>query len=103
MGPAKRGARSAYKRFGGAKTLPEAEFISAEDEKNWGPHPILIGWGAPAPESTWSAARADGRDRCPAPQRAGMGIDEILQRLKRTKSGRERHWGRGYDTELKEA
>lgn len=59
MGPAKRGARSAYKRFGGAKTLPEAEFISAEDEKNWGPHPILIGWGAPAPESIWSAARAD--------------------------------------------
>ena len=44
-----------------------------------------------------------GRDRCPAPQRAGMGIDKILQRLKRTKSGRERHWGRGYDTELKEA
>ena len=27
----------------------------------------------PAPESTWSAARANGRDRCPAPQRAGDG------------------------------
>ena len=57
----------------------------------------------PAPESTWERCKLDGRDRWSGPQRAGMGIDKILQRLKRTKSGRERHWGRGYDTELKEA
>ena len=32
MGPYRRwGARSAYKRFGAAKTLPQAEFTSAED------------------------------------------------------------------------
>ena len=35
-GPAERGARSAYKRFGAAKTLPQAGLIPAEDDGNTG-------------------------------------------------------------------
>ena len=41
LGPIKDGTRGAppSKRFGIAKTLPQAEFISAEDVQSfWGPH-----------------------------------------------------------------
>jgi len=44
-------AKAAHKRFGGAKTLPQGQFICPKEVKTRGPWPAEAGWGGTSPRT----------------------------------------------------